>query len=320
MPVGQTNHRACSIVPRQPRATKALALSLLAFWIIVMAAAASPAIADEAPNRVRIEYTPPKSPKYQDLINRLKANRALEKMQEMFGSFKLSNDILLRTTECGMANAWYQRPTVTICYEYMEDIEKGIRKDTHDGITPNDAALGQFIYVVAHEMGHALFDSLNVPLLGRPEDAADEFSTYMMLSFGKQDARRLIHGAAYGYKDYVRNPKVTVPLQAFSDAHGAPMQRFYNLLCIAYGADQEAFSDLVDHQHLSETRALFQGHLPEGRARGCRIEFGELNFAFQHLIKPHVDQQLAKAVLQDGWLPDVLAEPDLPPEPPQIKE
>jgi hypothetical protein len=62
MPVGQTNHRACSIVPRQPRATKALALSLLAFWIIVMAAAASPAIADEAPNRIRIEYAPPQEP------------------------------------------------------------------------------------------------------------------------------------------------------------------------------------------------------------------------------------------------------------------
>jgi hypothetical protein len=70
MPVGQTNHRGCSIAPRQLRATKALAFSLLAFWIIVMAAAASPAIADEAPNRVRIEYAPPKSPKYQDLINR----------------------------------------------------------------------------------------------------------------------------------------------------------------------------------------------------------------------------------------------------------
>ena len=44
-------------------------------------------------------------------------------------------------------------------------------------------------------MGHAVFDTLNVPLFGQPEDAADEFSTYMMLSFGKQDARRLIHGA-----------------------------------------------------------------------------------------------------------------------------
>ena len=89
-----------------------------------------------------------------------------------------------------------QRPKVTICYEYVDDIDKGVRKETHDGITHNDAVLGQFIYVVAHEMGHALFDTLNVPLFGQPEDAADEFSTYMMLSFGRQDARRLIHGAA----------------------------------------------------------------------------------------------------------------------------
>jgi hypothetical protein len=28
--------------------------------------------------------------------------------------------------------------------------------------------LGQFSYVVAHEMGHAMFDALNVPLFGRP--------------------------------------------------------------------------------------------------------------------------------------------------------
>jgi Putative metallopeptidase len=96
----------------------------------------------------------------------------------------------------GMANAWYQRPKVTICYEYVDDIDKGVRKETHDGSTHNDAVLGQFIYVVAHEMGHALFDTLNVPLFGQAEDAADEFSTYMMLSFGKQDARRLIHRAA----------------------------------------------------------------------------------------------------------------------------
>ena len=207
----------------------------LALWLICVSAGVCAASAEEAPNRIRIEYESPKTAKYQALVNRLQANRALEKMQEMFGSFRLPNDLSLAGKECGMVNAWYQRPKVIICYEYVDDIEKGIRKDAHDGITPNDAALGQFVYVVAHEMGHALFDTLNVPLFGRPEDAADQFATYMMLAFGKQDARRLIHGAAYGYKDYVRNPKVTVPLQAFSDAHGAPMQRFYNLLCIAYG-------------------------------------------------------------------------------------
>jgi hypothetical protein len=298
--------------------TKALGTLCLALWVFAIGATACPARAEEVPNRIRIEYESPKSQNYHGLADRLKANRALEKMQEMFGSFRLPNDLSLTMKECGMANAWYQRPRVTICYEYVEDIEKGLRNETHDGITQTDAMLGQFIYVVAHEMGHALFDALNVPLFGRPEDAADEFSTYMMLSFGKQDARRLIHGAAYGYKDYLRNAKVTVPLHAFSEAHGAPVQRFYNLLCIAYGADQGTFGDLIEHRHLTERLTLFQGHLPEGRARGCRVEFGELHFAFEHLIRPHVDQALAKVVLQDGWLPDVLAEPDFPPPAPQI--
>jgi hypothetical protein len=224
--------------------------------------------------------------------------------------------------ECGMANAWYQRPTVTICYEYVEDIQKGVPKEPHDDLTQADVVLGQFVYVVAHEMGHAMFDTLNIPLFGRPEDDADQFSIYMMLMFGKKDARRLIHGAAYGYKEYLRNASVTVPLIAFSDAHGAPMQRFFNLLCMAYGADPQTFGDLVKERpgHEAEASALVGGNLPEARARGCRMEFGELNYAFQHLIRPHVDQELAKSVLQEGWLPDVLAQPDVPPPPPMRED
>ena len=167
MLVDQTNRRGCPIVSRHAPAAKASGALLLAFWIVAMAAAAPPASADEAPNRINIEYAPPKNKNYQDLADRLKANRALEKMQEMFGSFKLPNDIYLITTECGMVNAWYQRPRVTICYEYMDDIEKGIRKDTHDGITPNDAALGQFIYVVAHEMHCSMLSTCRC--LGAPK-------------------------------------------------------------------------------------------------------------------------------------------------------
>ena len=72
----------------------------------------------------------------------------------------------------------------------------------------------------------------------------------MMLQFGKSDARRLILGAAHSYKKYVSNPTVTAPLKAFSDWHGAPAQRFYNLLCLAYGADAVLFADFADGQFL----------------------------------------------------------------------
>jgi Putative metallopeptidase len=167
--------------------------------------------------------------------------------------------------------------------------------------------LGQFYYVVFHEMGHAMFDALNVPLFGRPEDAADEFAAYMMLHLGtKEDARRLIEGAAYTYKNDIEGTKVTAPIAAFADVHGAPAQRFYNLLCMAYGADPQTFSDLVD-----------KGYLPQARAKGCRTEYGELNFAFQQLIKPYLDPELTKQVVQKSWLPDATTRPPPPPAPDQ---
>jgi hypothetical protein len=59
MRVGQTNRRGCSIVSRHP--VKAVGAPLLAFLIVAMAEAAPPAIADEAPNRIRIEYAPPRA-------------------------------------------------------------------------------------------------------------------------------------------------------------------------------------------------------------------------------------------------------------------
>jgi hypothetical protein len=141
-------------------------------------------------------------------------------------------------------------------------------------------------------MGHALFDVLDIPLLGAPEDAADQFATYVMLAQGKEQARRLIDGAAYTYDHYMRNPKVTVGLTAFADNHSAPMQRFYDLFCLAYGADPVTFGYVIE-----------KGYLPENRARGCRVEYGEVNFAFEKLFDPLIDQELEKKVMDRTWLP-----------------
>ena len=97
------------------------------------------------------------------------------------------------------------------------------KETTPAGVTPVDAVLGHFFYAVAHEAGHAIFDLLNVPVFGYQEDAADQFARYIILQFGKADARRLILGAAHSYQKYVQNPTVTAPLTAFSDEHGPPL-------------------------------------------------------------------------------------------------
>jgi hypothetical protein len=54
-------------------------------------------------------------------------------------------------------------------------------------------------------MGHAVFDILHMPLFGREEGAADEFAAYLMLHFGKDQARRWVEGAAYSAEEFKMN-------------------------------------------------------------------------------------------------------------------
>ena len=265
----------------------------------VSAMLATPLTADEAKiNRILVEYVPPTNADHEALYQLLKDKRALERLQDIFSPFRLPIDLTLRAIGCdGVSNAWYHRPNVSVCYEYLVEIVQSMPKETTpDGVTPADAVMGQFFYVYAHELGHAMFDILSIPIFGDEEDAADHFAGYLMLQFGKEQAQGLIKGAAYSYKRYLQSPEVTAPLAAFSDIHAAPAQRFYNLICLAYGADPVLFAEVVD-----------KNLLPKARSSNCGREHHQVAFAFQEGIRPHLDEQLEQKVMDKTWLPAVKA-------------
>src|SRR4029079_1418884 len=68
---------------------------------------------------------------------------------------------------------------------------------TPGGVQRGDAIVGAVIDTILHESGHGIFDQLEIPVMGREEDAADFFSIYFMLQFPPADARRLIEGIAF---------------------------------------------------------------------------------------------------------------------------
>ena len=251
------------------------------------------------PNRIDIKYVEPKSPDHQPVFKLLKESRTLEKVREILSPLRLPRRLLLQTAGCdGISNAWYDGESVTVCYEYIDEIWKNApEKTTPTGIAPVDTLIGPVADVFFHEAGHAVFDILQVPRFGREEDAADQFSTYLMLKFEKADARRLILGSAYQYKGDLAAPTVTMARQKFADEHGTPVQRFYNLLCMAYGADPKLFADVVT-----------KDFLPKDRAEGCEDEYHQVDFAMQKLIGPSVDRRLARK-LHRQWLPPVTTKP-----------
>jgi hypothetical protein len=256
---------------------------------------------DAQASRIKIEYFDPANPALRSVYELVKQRRTLERIQETFGAFRLPTELTIRTGSCeGVANAWYDRPAISVCYEYLDQIYQSLpKRTTADGVTAEDAVIGETFYVFGHEMGHAIFDLFHVPMLGDAENAADHFAGYMMLQFGRDQARALITGAAYTYNGYMQNPQVMAPLKAFSDIHGAPEQRYYNLLCLAYGAEPTLFADLVS-----------KGYLPNNRAINCKREYDQVAYGFREFVAPHLEHQLEQQALDKTWLPEVKA-PDL---------
>ncbi len=270
------------------------ALALAVAGMVLVPATATTAFAASKTNRVSISYVPPKNPAHQRLYEHLKERRALEKLQEFVSPFRLPRTLKVSLAGCnGEADAFYGDDAITICYEYIDELWKTMPTETTPtGVAPIDAVVGPLFDTSLHEFGHALFDMLNVPSFGREEDAADQVAAYLILHLGKAEARRVIMGTAYAYRGEAERAAPPT-LQAFSDEHGTPAQRLFNLLCIAYGADPKTFGDVVS-----------KGYLPKKRAEACADEYQQVAHAFETLIGPHVDRAVAKNIFDRSWLPE----------------
>ena len=191
--------------------------------------------------------------------------------------------------ECGFVNAQYvpSRRRIELCYEFVEAIERvGPKQGEPTEFSYDEVVVGALVGVILHELGHAVFDMNDVPVMGREEDAADAISTFIALQFNKDVARTIVRGNAYLYKVWFA---FGAPL--YSDEHGTGLQRYYNSLCLAYGGDPDLFKDLLD-----------KGDLPKSRAENCSREYQQVKSAFEKTVLPYVDQEQMKKVQSRPWL------------------
>jgi hypothetical protein len=256
-------------------------------WFTQHACAASRA------DRIRIEYVAPTNPQHQRVYDLLKERRVLERFQQFLSFIRLPQTLWLKTAGCdGESNAWYEPEdhTVTVCYEYLADLERNApTMTTAAGVRPQDAILGPVIEVFLHETGHALFDLLKIPVLGREEDAADQVAAYIMLDLGPDTARSTVAGVAYMYHKDAEHAQIKPT--SYANVHGLDAQRFYNVMCLAYGANPKLFADVVEKKYL-----------PEERADGCEDEYKQVQYAVQSLFGPYIDRRRARQVRAELWV------------------
>src|SRR5215475_2127975 len=100
---------------------------------------------------------------------------------------------------------------------------------------------GNMLFVLLHEIGHAAITQMGLPVLGRPEDAADSFAAVGLIRIGSVFSHRVLVQAAKGWFLADRRDTHAGDAVAFYDEHGLNQQRAYQIVCLMVGSDEDKF-------------------------------------------------------------------------------
>ncbi|HEX7317369.1 MAG TPA: DUF4344 domain-containing metallopeptidase [Pyrinomonadaceae bacterium] len=189
-------------------------------------------------------------------------------------AFSLPHDIFIGFDNCEEANAFYdpKEKKVTVCYELAEDLYETFKTDYKTNEQVEDAVTNATTFVFFHELGHALVDAYDLPITGREEDAVDQLSV-LLLADGTEEGEQMVLDAAVSFSKQANGE---LDEFAFADEHSLDQQRYYNIICLLYGRNEEKFASLVT-----------DGTLPQPRAERCSDEFARVDKAWDSLLAPY---------------------------------
>ena len=164
--------------------------------------------------------------------------------------------------------------------------------------TAEDAFVSDnLIAIFYHEIGHALIDTLGLPIYGQEEIAADVASVILLSDVFTPDSfAEMAYNVPAGFQlDAVEEG--TDP--AFWDVHGAAEQRYYTSVCLFYGALPDDLDDYAQEMAL-----------PPERAETCADEFDLAQASWTPIfdeLAAGPGEDLRLVIKEDGETADLIA-------------
>ncbi|MBD2580005.1 DUF4344 domain-containing metallopeptidase [Oscillatoria sp. FACHB-1406] len=220
-------------------------------------------------------YETPQNPEFAQLSQDLKKSNFYNELVAWLNeSYALPQDIPIYFEECGEENAFYDPSEVKIsmCYELIQKYVNIFA----EGATSRDEYLAEVIdagyFTLLHELGHALIDQYDLPVLGKEEDAVDNLAAILLIDWDEADS------AISGMLQFAVDAEEEAEFEelAYWDEHSLGEQRFYNMACLIYG------SDPATHEYL-----VTEEILPESRAERCELEYAQASNSWNTLLEPY---------------------------------
>lgn len=132
-------------------------------------------------------------------------------------------------------------------------------------------------HTMLHEIGHLLVDQLDLPVLGREEDAVDMLATLLILEAGTDADFVALQDTIDGWlQSEVTRPSRGYVNSDFYGAHSLDIQRSYAIACLMVG------SDYAEH-----TRYATRVSLPIDRQQSCAEDYRVAEKGWRAVLDPH---------------------------------
>ncbi len=137
--------------------------------------------------------------------------------------------------------------------------------------------LGNTINTLFHEYGHGLVSELELPIVGKEEDAVDNLANIIMVSKTTDPALdKMLRAVADDYfangNFYEETGEETAPW----DEHSPDKARAYDVICTLVGADPESYKEAADN-----------AGMPPERQEACAYEYESKLNAWDKLLTPY---------------------------------
>ena len=221
-----------------------------------------------------LQYMPPQTAELQDIYESLLSTGFYDQLAaELNNEFAFPQDISVTFDECGEENAFYSSEDVaiTMCYELIDTYAELFYAE-YGGSFDNEVIFAGY-FTFLHELGHALVDQYQLPIVAREEDVVDAFAAFMLVRTEESDA--VIAGI--DQFDVDAESEAQLAELPFWDEHSLSEQRVYNVSCLVYGSDPDSYQDWVDDDLL-----------PLERAEQCEEEYALAEDSWEVLLAPFI--------------------------------
>ncbi|HIF9191479.1 TPA: DUF4344 domain-containing metallopeptidase [Photobacterium damselae] len=113
------------------------------------------------------------------------------------------------------------------------------------GKSAKEAAIDTILHTLLHEVGHAYIDDNGIPILGKEEDAVDNFAAIVLINYVKNGADIAISAADMFAFESDDKPDY-YDSSEYIDEHSFDLQRYFSTLCLVYGAEPKQYPNLLD--------------------------------------------------------------------------